>query len=438
MQELKSVFRNRSLVILGVAESVSNTGNWITMMAVFAMIVFKGQGGVVESSGVFLAGLLPTLFFSPAAGWLCDRIDRKKLMIASELVSGLVILGLVFVDRLSLIYAILAIQAVSISIMTPARQAVVPQLVPQDELTKANAFLQQLAGIIKIVAPILAGGLLAVVNPHQAILLDVISFGLSALILSRLPKLEPEMGSENLPAGDLQSAGTTGPETEIKDAGRTGKGRLVQVLKANPQLQLLFILVFLAISVIVGFDVLGPVYFRDVLNADEAFFGQSIGLVGLGTLLTSLWLMLRKGNGRPWFDVLTGVLLLGFIPMVLAAATLPQLQTQARWLVLSASLVGGIGNGLIHIQVGTLLQLLSPAALLGRMGGIFQSTAVGGQLTGILITPLLVPALLSMGAFFGLSGVALVLVILITAAILRRTGSTDPVGGREGEMSHGS
>jgi hypothetical protein len=59
---------NRRLLTLGVAESVSNTGNWITMMAVYAMLVFRGQGSVAESGAVFLAGLLPTLLFSPEIG----------------------------------------------------------------------------------------------------------------------------------------------------------------------------------------------------------------------------------------------------------------------------------------------------------------------------------------------------------------------------------
>ena len=128
MKSFSELLHNRSLLIIGASESVSNTGNWITMMAVFAMLVFKGSGGVAQSSGVFLAGLIPTLLVSPFAGWLLDRFDRKWLMISSELFSGLIILGLVFTSNLFLIYAILALQAVSISIMTPARQAVVPDL----------------------------------------------------------------------------------------------------------------------------------------------------------------------------------------------------------------------------------------------------------------------------------------------------------------------
>jgi MFS family permease len=265
----------------------------------------------------------------------------------------------------------------------------------------------------------------------------VLSFGLSALILTRLPSLEPGakvsgQGSPIQSPSDEVNATSDGSEEKQKEARK-----LLPALKEMPQLQLLFALTFLAISVIVGFDVLAPVFFRDILNVSEAFFGQSIGLVGLGTLFTSLGLMLRKGNGRPWLDVIAGVLLLGIIPLAMAVATLPELQAQARWLVLAASLIGGIGNGLIVVQVGTLLQLLSPADLLGRMGGIFQSTAVGGQLTGILVTPLLVPGLVSMGVYFGLSSMALLLVMLLTSMVLRRTGHLVPERSIAGEVSHG-
>src|SRR6476469_974938 len=97
----------RPLVIMGIAESVSGVGNWITAMAVFALLVFRSGGNVVESSGIFLAGLLPTLLLSPLAGWLCDRLDRKRLLIASELLAVGAVVGLMFVVQPAWIYALL-------------------------------------------------------------------------------------------------------------------------------------------------------------------------------------------------------------------------------------------------------------------------------------------------------------------------------------------
>jgi MFS family permease len=387
----KQMFSNRSLVIIGISESVSNIGNWITMMAVYAMIVFKGNGTVIQSSGVFLAGLLPTLIFSPVAGWLCDRFDRKKLMIASELLSGVVIVGLIFTKRLEIIYAILALQAISMSVMTPARQSVVPDLVDREALTQANAFLQQLAGLIKIVAPILAGLILAVMDPHEAIILDVVSFFLSALILAKLPRLLPH------------------PVVEKKIQEKTN---VWNVLKASRPLQLLFWGMFLCIFIIIGFDVLSPIFIRDVLSGNEQFFGLMVGSIGCGTVLASILFMLLKRKGNPWRDLALGLFLASMIAISMVLALVVSSALLGKIVVMLGCLVGGFGNGLLLIQSSTILQTYTPPAILGRISGAFQSTAVAGQLSGLLLTPLLVPGILSMGVFFFIEAVAIILLAI--------------------------
>ncbi len=415
----KIIFRNRSLRILGIAESISSIGNWVTMLAVFALLVFQGGGSVVQSSAVFLAGLLPTLLFSPLAGWLTDRFDRKWLMVGSELLSGLFVSGLIFADRLEFIYGLLVLEAISMSIMTPARQASVPDLVAREELSKANAFLQQLAGIIKIGAPMLAGALLAVVNPHMAIILDVVSFGLSAAILTRLPSLPPRKKAVR-PAVDAAGEDTA---PALQSVGA--------VLKGSWHLRFLFTLTFLAIFVIIGYDVLSSIFVRDVLHGGEGLYGVLIGLVGLGTVGSTVMLMARKKESGQWRDVIVGLALLALIPASLVLSIWVGRAGLARLLVGSACLVGGVGNGLINVQVGTLLQLLSPADLLGRVGGLYQSTAVAGQLLGMLLVPVLVPGILSIGLYFLLSTVILAILILYAVLSLRHSGrerATRPAG----------
>ena len=404
---LNKMMQHRALLILGFAESVSGIGNWITALAVFALIVFRGTGGVLESSGVLLAGLAPTLLCSPLAGWLCDRFDRKWLLIGGEVFSGLAVVGLIFVDQLEWIYALLALQAVAGSVMMPARQSAVPLLAGPGNLTRANALLQQLAAFVKIGAPMLAGAILTVLAPHQAMVLDALSFALSALILTRLPALPPQRAT---PASPTLDGNRPAP------AGTVGS-----VLRRSPRLRLLFVTMFLFIVTIMAFDVLAPVFTRDVLAGDEGMFGLLVGLIGVGSLAAGAGLFLRRGTRDPWPELLVALVLLGVIPAALMLASWVPDPTLARGIVIAGCLIGGVGNGILTVHVGTLLQVSSPPALLGRMGGLFQSTIVAGQLVAIFVTPILVPALLPFGLFFAVTTVLIVLLALGAAWTLRRT-----------------
>ena len=186
---------------------------------------------------------------------------------------------------------------------------------------------------------------------------------------------------------------------------------------------------FLSIFIIIGFDVLSPIYVRDILAGDEKFFGLAIGSIGLGTVAASIVLMLSKKERNPWYDVIGGLLMLGTIAAAMAiAAEIPD-PLVGKIMLITSCLVGGVGNGLMIIQVSTLLQTLTPPAVLGRIGGAFQSTAVAGQMSGLLLTPLLVPGLLSMGNYFAAATLAVIALALFIAVTLRKlplTGQGDP------------
>src|SRR5689334_19853763 len=107
---MKSIIRNRPILIISAAEALTDLGNWVTVLACFALIVFHSGGGAAESGGILLALLVPALPISPLAGWLSDRYSRKRLMIASKALAALATLGLVFAGSLEMVYAFLALQ----------------------------------------------------------------------------------------------------------------------------------------------------------------------------------------------------------------------------------------------------------------------------------------------------------------------------------------
>lgn len=392
---MNSVLKNRSLVIMAISESVSSVGSWITMMAVFSLVIFKGEGSVTESGLIYLVGLLPALVFSPVAGWLCDRYDRKKLMILSEILSGLAVSGIIFTESITLLYVLLALQAISGSIMTPARQSSVPQVVDHEQLTQANAFLQQISSVVKIFGPVLAGGVLAVMNAHQAVILDVVSYFLSAGILFLLPKLVPPEQNE---------------QTEKSVHKDKWTAQFSQLLHLDSQIKLLFGMAFMAIMGIVSIDILASIFTRDVLFSGESYFGLLIGMIGLGTLLGALTLMLGKKPSHPWRDVISGFAIMAILPASMAAGYHINNLAFMRFLVIPICIIAGFGMGRKLVQDNTLIQTLSPAAMLGRISGLYQSTIIAAQLIGTILTSAVVPSLIPVDAFF-------VLVALLILAV---------------------
>lgn len=91
---MMALLRNRSFLILTGAELISALGSWVTTMALLAILVFEGTGGVEHTSALFLAGVGPSMLLGPVAGWLADRVERRRLMVASQLLSGLAVAAL--------------------------------------------------------------------------------------------------------------------------------------------------------------------------------------------------------------------------------------------------------------------------------------------------------------------------------------------------------
>ncbi len=403
--------QKRAFLTLLFAEAVSSTGSWITTLSIFSLLVFQGDAGVTETSVVLLAGMLPHLLISPVAGSLADRVDRRRLMYLSQLAHAACVVGLIFARNETLLYLLLALGAASAALGGPARQASIPTLVPREGLVRANALLQQVSAWSKMAGPFIAGALLAILSPRQAMWLDVASFLVAAALLARLPALLPEQQPRDADPADQ------------KDASRFS-ALLRRVVRTRPRLILLLVVVFVCVSVVVGYDVLAPVAVRDSIGGGDSTYGVLVGSVGLGSAISSLVLAVR-GSKSPWRDVFVGIALIAIVPGSLAAAIATSDPHVGRWVAIAGALIGGLGNGLLVTQLSTLVQMLSPPELLGRLTGVLQATIIAAQLTAIVATPLWIPHSLSLGAY----GVAAAGVTLATSVVgwvvLQTLGGTD-------------
>lgn len=175
-------YRNFRLLWLG--QVVSLTGDWFNLIAVLILVerYVDGESGLAKM-GLFLARNLPLFLFSSYGGVIADRFDRRWIIIYSNLVRMLIVLGFLFVQDASLvwlIYALTATQFIASSFFEPAYSSLVPKLVSEEDLLTANT-LGNVTWSAILALGAAAGGVVAnFAGVEVALLLDAATFVLAA------------------------------------------------------------------------------------------------------------------------------------------------------------------------------------------------------------------------------------------------------------------
>ncbi len=137
---IEKLFGTRQFFSLWVAQLVSATGDWLGLVATIALAARLSEGSEGAAIALVLASrVAPGFFLATAAGVLVDRLDRKRVMVACDLGRAAVLVSLPFVDTLLGLVAASFVLELLTMMWQPAKEAIVPNLVPKERLTSANA-----------------------------------------------------------------------------------------------------------------------------------------------------------------------------------------------------------------------------------------------------------------------------------------------------------
>lgn len=171
-----------------LGQLVSETGDFFNNVAVFALVMEKSGSGLVVS-GVMLARAIPAMFAGPIAGVLLDRWDRRRIMIASDLVRAVVSLGFLLTihePKPWLLYVLSAILMFASPFFTSGRAAILPVIATAEELHAANSLTQTTQWATLTAGTLLAGYTASIFGYHGAFLINSVSFVFSAWAISKL------------------------------------------------------------------------------------------------------------------------------------------------------------------------------------------------------------------------------------------------------------
>src|SRR4051812_35159775 len=132
---------NRNFRLLWLAQIVSELGDWFYSLAVYSLLLELTGGKAAAVGLAVVLQVLPSTFAAPTAGVLNDRISRKRIMIGADAARFLIVLGMLLVrtpGMVWLVYPLLLIETLGAAFFEPARNSVIPNIVPESEVLAAN------------------------------------------------------------------------------------------------------------------------------------------------------------------------------------------------------------------------------------------------------------------------------------------------------------
>jgi len=186
-----------------LAFTVSNFGTYVSTIAIQVIVVFNLHDGAAGVGLVSAARWLPYLLFGLVAGVLVDHSRRRPLLVITDLARGLLLVVvpvLALIHDLSLAALLLFMAAFGLMSLLndAASQSLLPRLVPSEQLTSANARLDQSGAVAQTSGPAIGGGLVSLLTAPVAVLFDAASYIASGLLLLRIPVSEPPRSSVSL------------------------------------------------------------------------------------------------------------------------------------------------------------------------------------------------------------------------------------------------
>jgi len=358
-----SLLRNVRFLQLWVGQGISFVGDAVSMIALVVLIV-QITGSASAVGGALVARLLPTLA-SPLAGVLADRLDRRVVLVASDLARAVLVVGVIFVRDLVAIYALVFLMGLARTFFNPTIRAAFPSVVGGGDLTRANALISGTFSVSITVGPAFGGLLVAAVGVDAAFVLDAATFLISAALLSliQLPRPEDVSGTgffQELRAGLSYLAGAPVPLAIVV-------GAFLTILTANVAIPAE---VFLA---------------KETFNAGDTGYGLLVSLWGGGMVLGSaLAVVLGARIGlMPLYFLSIFATALAFVGTGLAPTFA---------LALSSLAVAGASNGVDNVATDTILQKRVPDVLLGRVFSVRFLNYSAGELLAYPIGGLIVDA----------------------------------------------
>ncbi len=339
-------FRSPNFTLLWAAQVISGFGDKITVFAL-AFVTWELTRSAVSTTLAVVISTIPHAIFGFFGGAIADAAGHRRTMIACDLVRvlaiGVIPAVLLLGAPLWVAYVLVLVAAMCSAIFNPTRMAIIPDLVPPERLSASNSMVFASDRTVEILGTLAAGVLVALLR-ESAFYIDALTFGLSALLLSRIVMVERP--AQTISWGRISSDALDGVRL-LRDHA---------VLRANTVFALL---AQLSLPIVNG---LTPVLIFREYGLGPQHFGVTEAAIAVGAVVAGILYPALLGGVRKGRAIVAGFALLGVVMVAIAVA--PSFPVAV---VLFAVL--GVTNVVFLIPIMTLVQEQTPAGVRARVFG---------------------------------------------------------------------
>ncbi|MFE8702936.1 MFS transporter [Cytobacillus sp. FJAT-54145] len=340
--------RNSSLLLFGIG--ISSLGDFVYLVAI-NILVLKLTGSAAAVAGLWIMGPIASILTKFWSGSLVDRMNKRNLMIITDIVRAVIVAIIPFLSSIWLIYVCLFFLSVAKAFFEPTSITYITRLVPQQERKQFNSFRSLVTSGAFLVGPAIAGVLFLITTVDIAIWINAISFIVSAFLLMLLPNVD-----EQVPKADVKPL-------SIKVL-REDWESVIQFSRKNLYIVQIFFLAQFFMIVSLGMDAQEVVFTQRVLGLSETDFGLLISITGIGSIVgaSTVSIFAKKMSIKQLIS-------LGFL--MVAVGYLIYAFSFSFWSVAVGFIILGFFNSFSNTGFMTFYQNNVPTEMMGRISSVF-------------------------------------------------------------------
>jgi predicted MFS family arabinose efflux permease len=392
-------FQYRDFRLMWVGACTSSIGTWMQIVAQGWLIYRLSHSAFLLALDQFLGGI-PIFLFSLIGGVIADRVERRKILLASQYVQmfSATVLTILVTTGLVHVWHILCLSFVSgfaQAFGAPAYSALIPTLVEKEDMPNAIALNSIQFNVAVMVGPALAGQALAKLGEKWC-------FGLNALSF-----LAPIVSLSIITSRFLPVKTTDSMFSSLKEG--------IRFSRKQGSMEALIVLAFCMTALGMPMRTYIPVFVKDIFHRGPETYGNLLALMGLGSILGSLTIATAGNMRRKGLVALAALFCLG------AGISGFALSKSVR---LSGVLLVLVGASMMAVfaTVNSLVQLIVTNEMRGRVMSVYNFAFRGGMPLGNLLSGWLVP-MFTAPVVLGVNGLLLVLLALYFLLVQRRVAA---------------